>query len=142
MAKVSISEAARLVNVSRSYMYKKYINQGYLSVTTNHQGKPEVDVAELLRVFGAVHQQPPLEKTGTQPINAYSKKLATENQHLKEQLQSVQMRLELMQTQLTQADEQAEWYKRQIEDLVGTVKLLEHQKQGQENKKRWWKWWA
>jgi DNA repair exonuclease SbcCD ATPase subunit len=139
MAKVSISEAARLVNLSRSYMYKKYINQGHLSVTTNHQGKPEVDVAELLRVFGAVHQSSTLEETGTQEINTYNKKLTTENQHLKEQLQAVQIRLELMQTQLAQAAEQAEWYKRQIEDLVGTVKLLEYKPEPPP--RRWWQWW-
>lgn len=139
MAKVSISEAARLVNVSRSYMYKKYINQGYLSVTTNHQGKPEVDVTELLRVFGAVHQSSTFEETGTQEIHTYKQKLTTENQHLKEQLQATQIRLELMQAQLTKADEQADWYKRQIEDLVGTVKLLEHQPEPPP--RRWWQWW-
>lgn len=139
MAKVSISEAARLVNVSRSHMYKKYINQGHVSITTNHQGKPEVDIAELLRVFGAVHQSSVLEETGTQEINTYNKKLTTENQHLKEQLQAAQIRLELMQAQLTQADEQANWYKRQIEDLVGTVKLLEHKPEPPP--RRWWQWW-
>lgn len=139
MAKVSISEAARLVNVSRSYIYKKYINQGLLSITTNHQGRPEVDVAELLRVFGAVHQFSTLEETGTQAINTHNKKLTTENQHLKEQLQATQIRLELMQAQLTKADEQADWYKRQIEDLVGTVKLLEHQPEPPP--RHWWQWW-
>lgn len=155
MAKVSISEAARLVGVSRSNLYKSYIKQGKLSISTNHLGKPEVDTSELLRVFGSLQQCTGTVDSGGQQVTASVDRsrqavtplvdnsdtfILTENQQLKEQLQAAQIRLELMEGQLNKADEQAEWYKRQIEDLVGTVKLLEHQKQGQEGRRRWWQW--
>jgi len=56
MAHVSISEAARLVNVSRPTLYK-LLNSGKLSYTSvMRQGKvvKNIDTAELLRVFGSL----------------------------------------------------------------------------------------
>lgn len=155
MAKVSISEAARLVGISRSNLYKTYIKQGKISLTANHQGKPEVDTSELLRVFGSLQQctdtvdrsrqqETPRVDSGGQGVTSLlsgsNNLVLNENQQLREQLQATQLRLELMQDQLNKADEQAEWYKRQIEDLVGTVRLLEHQNQTPSPKKRWWHW--
>jgi len=56
MAGVSISEAARLVKVSRPTIYKM-INTGKLSYTSVvKQGKEvkAIDTSELIRVFGAL----------------------------------------------------------------------------------------
>lgn len=52
MAKVSISEAARLAGITRQYFYKKYINTGTVSVETDNAGVKGIDTAELFRVFG------------------------------------------------------------------------------------------
>ncbi len=56
MAKVSISEAARLAGVSRSHLYASFINTGKISVETieDATGKPQkqIDTSELQRVFG------------------------------------------------------------------------------------------
>lgn len=52
MAKVSISEAARLAGITRQYFYKKYINTGNISVNREKEDAPTVDTAELFRVFG------------------------------------------------------------------------------------------
>ena len=54
MTQVSISKAARLAGCTRSNLYKTYIHTGKLTVTKDHQGKPQVDTAELLRVFGSL----------------------------------------------------------------------------------------
>lgn len=54
MTQVSISKAARLAGCTRSNLYKTYIHAGKLTVTKDHQGKPQVDTAELLRVFGSL----------------------------------------------------------------------------------------
>lgn len=152
MAKVSISEAARLVGVSRSNLYKSYIKQGRLSVASNHQGKPEIDTSELLRVFGELQQCTGTGDMGGQVVTGVgdrSRQAVTpsintdflaEQQLLKEQLSAAKAQVELLREQLNKADEQADWYKRQIEDLVGTVKLLEHQK-SQEKPRKWWWWW-
>ena len=52
MAKVSISEAARLAGITRQYFYKKYINTGAISVDREKEDAPTIDTAELFRVFG------------------------------------------------------------------------------------------
>lgn len=141
MAKVSISEAARLVGVSRSNLYKSYIKQGKLSTSTNHQGKPEVDTSELLRVFGSLQQCTDTVDSGGQVVTPLvDSSNSLQNQQLREQLQAAQIRLELLQEQLIKADEQATWYRQQIQGLVGTVKLLEQQRQAQPIKP-WWRWW-
>jgi excisionase family DNA binding protein len=56
MARVSISEAARLVKVSRPTIYKM-INSGklsYTSVVKHGKGIKVIDTSELIRVFGSL----------------------------------------------------------------------------------------
>ena len=52
MAKVSISKAAKLAGVSRTALYKSYINKGLLSTSRDDAGKKCIDTSEILRVFG------------------------------------------------------------------------------------------
>jgi chromosome segregation ATPase len=151
MAKVSISEAARLVGVSRSNLYKSYIKQGKLSTSTNHQGKPEVDTSELLRVFGSLQQCTDTVDTGGQvvtPLVDSSRQVVTpqedsgnslQNQQLREQLQAAQIRLELLQEQLIKADEREQFYQQQLKDLTQTIKLLEYKPESAP--RHWWQWW-
>lgn len=57
MARVSISEAARLVKVSRPTIYKM-INSGklsYTSVVKNGKNTKVIDTSELIRVFGSLY---------------------------------------------------------------------------------------
>ncbi|XRX76354.1 excisionase family DNA-binding protein (plasmid) [Cronobacter sakazakii] len=56
MAKVSISEAARLVNVSRPTLYKM-LSTGkltYTSVVKHGKQVKTIDTSELMRVFGSM----------------------------------------------------------------------------------------
>ena len=56
MARVSISEAARLVKVSRPTIYKM-INSGklsYTSVVKHGKGIKVIDTSEIIRVFGSL----------------------------------------------------------------------------------------
>ncbi|MBT1630130.1 helix-turn-helix domain-containing protein, partial [Klebsiella pneumoniae] len=56
MARVSISEAARLVKVSRPTIYKM-LNSGklsYTSVVKQGKGIKVIDTSELIRVFGSL----------------------------------------------------------------------------------------
>ena len=55
MSKVSITEASKLVNISRATMYNKYINTGIISVESV-DGVKQIDISELIRVFGAIQQ--------------------------------------------------------------------------------------
>ena len=52
---VSISEAAKLASVSRTHFYRKYINDGIVSVSKNEMGKSVIELSELFRVFGRLH---------------------------------------------------------------------------------------
>ena len=52
MALVSISEASRLTNKSRTTVHR-YISNGKLSTCTDENGMKKIDTSELLRVFGA-----------------------------------------------------------------------------------------
>lgn len=53
MTKISISEAIRMVKISRSHFYKKYINTHLISII-NENDKKLIDVSELIRVFGSI----------------------------------------------------------------------------------------
>lgn len=54
MSKVSISKAAKLAGVSRTTFYENYIKKGKISISQNSKGQKEVDVSEILRVFGTL----------------------------------------------------------------------------------------
>jgi hypothetical protein len=54
MNKVSITQAAKMARISRSYLYRKYINNGLISVETENE-KKFIDISELIRVFGDIH---------------------------------------------------------------------------------------
>ena len=52
MPYVTLLEAAKLAGISRSYFHRKYVKQGIVSVSTDRNGKKQIDTAELIRVFG------------------------------------------------------------------------------------------
>lgn len=54
MARVSISQAAKLAGIARSHLYEKYIKSGKLTISTGDDDKKFVDTSELLRVFGTL----------------------------------------------------------------------------------------
>lgn len=51
MVKLTISEAARQVPISRKTLYKNYIQTGKISVEQDEKGNPKIDSSELVRVF-------------------------------------------------------------------------------------------
>jgi len=114
MAQVSISEAARLAGISRSNFYKNYIRQGKLSVTKDHQGRPQIDIAEIIRVFGGLQGDsnpmcPDIQEATGSKYSADTIILEALNRSL----------------------EREQWYRQQIKELSGelsnTRRLLEYQ---------------
>ena len=55
MAKVSIAQAAKMVGISRTTMYRKFINSGSISVEAVADGLKQIDTSELMRVFGTLN---------------------------------------------------------------------------------------
>jgi hypothetical protein len=52
MAKVTITDAAKLAGISRAHLYNKYIKTGVISISKDHRDRPYIDTSEILRVFG------------------------------------------------------------------------------------------
>lgn len=111
MPKVSISEAAKLAQVSRSTLYNKYINVGKISIEIV-DNKKVIDMSELLRVFGnQLHKDSEIVQNNTvqtasiQPENTEKDKI-----------------ISLLEKQLEEAKQREEWLKTQLEK---TTHLLE-----------------
>lgn len=136
MALVSISEAARLAGTVRSNLYKSYIETGILSITKDAKGKPKVDTAELLRVFGELVQSGQPEEKRTEPEQTGGQdggQLAI-IEMLKQQLVEAKGREQA-------AAEREQFYQQQIRELTNTMKLLEHRPHPQ-TRRHWWKFWT
>lgn len=103
MSKISISEAARLAGISRNHLYKKYINQGLISVMSD-DNKPFIDVSELLRVFpnakiitdDTLHKNTVDNSTNTELVTLLKEQLAT----AKEQIAKAEHRETWLQSQI------------------------------------------
>lgn len=118
--KFSITDCAKLTGLSRTTLYKKYINIGKLSVIRD-DNKVFVELSELVRVFpeikisndGSLTQLRPDERLEFAQGNTQeTTNLTRENDLLREQLR--------------QAQERESWFKSQIDELQQQQwKLLE-----------------
>ena len=121
MTQVSVAEAAQLVGRDRKTLYRS-IKEGKLSATLNVTGQRQIDVTELIRVFGELRDTRGSGETVTLPQRETADEigrlfaLEAENQQLRERL----------------ADKD-----RHIEDMRNTVRLLEFRKEN----RAWWKFW-
>lgn len=153
MARVNITQAAKLVGITRSYLYTKYINHGLITVQQDSNGKKFVDTSELLRVFGELQDTESVDtqdNTGQQENNTDRtalNTLQTENERLKAELEKQQMlnartEREAQQREALLRDEfnsRESWYQKQIERHQDEIKLLTDQ--SQKPVKSWWQWW-
>ena len=132
MAKVSISEAARLTGKSRTTLHR-LIKTGELSTCAGVRNAKMIDISELIRVFGdisltAVEQ--PEEQVSEQRVTVTD----TANERL---VHSLKQEVEHLRT-LVSAQES------HIDSLKQSLHLLEHQKEtalpvlpaG-----KWWQFW-
>lgn len=120
---VNISEAAKLAGISRTYLYKKYINTGILSVSQDEKGNKVIDVSELIRVFGKIVDV-------NSDVNEFSQVDIEKNTLL-------QQKIEMLQEQLRAKEEVIEAQKANLEDLRQSMFLIEHKKTG----KAWYEFW-
>lgn len=124
MSKVSISRAARLAGISRPHLYRKYINQGLISIELEND-KPVIEISELMRVFPLMKLD--TDTTGKSVVNdtSYNTDVQQVVTLLKEQLQ-------LAKEQIMKGEEREKWLMQQLERATH---LLEN-KQPQEKPKR------
>lgn len=62
IAQLSVKQAADRVGLSRQTMFR-HIKDGKISATTNHAGQKQINIAELLRVFGELQPETAIPET-------------------------------------------------------------------------------
>lgn len=96
MSKVTITEAAKIANISRSTLYNKYINTGIISVE-KIDDKRFIDMSEMIRVFKNVRLETQIEQNNT--LNTADKDKI----------------ILLLENQLLEAKEREKWLKEQLD---------------------------
>jgi hypothetical protein len=140
MARVSISEAARLASVSRPTIYKllKSGELSYTSVVKHGKSVKTIDTSELVRVFGAIEVVSDGKSdsvqfdSGPTPVNS-------------DFLQSLQHQVTLLQAENAGLKDAVNARDEHISSLRQAMQLLEH-KQPQSNIQNlttspWWMFW-
>lgn len=140
MARVSISEAARLVSVSRPTIYK-LLKSGELSYTSVvKHGKPvkTIDTAELIRVFGDLE----VVSVGKSDAVQFDDVSTSVNSDF---LQSLQHQLTLLQTENAGLKDAVNARDEHISSLRQAMQLLEHKQNAPDPQsvpaKSWWQFW-
>lgn len=139
MAKVSISKAAKLAGVSRTALYKSYINKGLLSTLRDGAGKKCIDTSEIIRVFGELK----VDSNGLQvdtPKNTPETTQVSTDTAKEFEIKLLKSQLEESRRREQEAQEREAWYKKKIDDLTDTMKLLEGPKQPQ-YPRLWYQFW-
>ena len=140
MARVSISEAARLASVSRPTIYK-LLKSGELSYTSVvKHGKPvkTIDTTELMRVFGALE----IASDGKSEAVKFDGVSTPVNSDF---LQSLQHRLTLLQAENAGLKDAVNARDEHISSLRQAMQLLEHKQSVSDPQsvpaKSWWQFW-
>lgn len=140
MARVSISEAARLVSVSRPTIYKllKSGELSYTSVIKHGKSVKTIDTAELMRVFGAIE----VVSVGKSDTVKFDDMSTSVNSDI---LLSLQHQLTLLQTENTGLKDAVNSRDEHISSLRQAMQLLEHKQLPSEmpnpTASPWWKFW-
>ena len=140
MARVSISEAARLASVSRPTIYKliKSGELSYTSVVKHGNSVKTIDVSELIRVFGALDVV-----SESKNNNVKSDDLSTPVNS--DFLQDLQHRVALLQAENTGLKDAVNARDEHISSLRQAMQLLEHKQSVYDPQnvpaKSWWQFW-
>lgn len=132
MAKVSISEAARLTGKSRTTLHR-LIKTGELSTCAGVRNSKMIDISELIRVFGDI-SAPVTEQYSEQ---ASEQRVTVPDTANEQMINSLKREVEHLRT-LVSAQES------HIDSLKQSLQLLEHKKdmqQPQPSPVKWWKFW-
>lgn len=126
MAKISISEAARLTGKSRTTLHR-LIKTGELSTCHGTRNARMVDVSELIRVFGPLEHRPS-EQVPAQDSEHSGTGVYAQNEQVIAQLRQ---EVEHLKTLVSAKDSH-------IDSLRQAMLLIEHKHTGDSP---WWKFW-
>jgi hypothetical protein len=147
MAKVTISEAARLVGVARQNLYKNYINEGKISIERDHLGKPKIDTSELIRVFGEIRMTPEnteKNQSVTYEKDSYDNVIPSSIQAKDEVIATLRSQLDAAADRERKAEEREAWLRQHLDDAQRQIKLLTHDGDSSQvgMRKSWWRFWG
>ena len=126
MAKISISEAARLTGKSRTTLHR-LIKTGELSTCYGDRNARMVDISELIRVFGTLEQRP-VEQVSGQVNEQTDTGVSAQSEQVIAQLRQ---EVEHLKTLVSAKDSH-------IDSLKQAMLLIEHRHTGDSP---WWKFW-
>ena len=126
MAKISISEAARLTGKSRTTLHR-LIKTGELSTCHGARNARLIDVSELIRVFGPLEHRPS-EQAASQNFEHSGTGVSVQNEQVIAQLRQ---EVEHLKTLVSAKDSH-------IDSLKQAMLLIEHRHTGDSP---WWKFW-
>jgi polyhydroxyalkanoate synthesis regulator phasin len=132
MAKVSISEAARLTGKSRTTLHR-LIKIGELSTCAGVRNSKMIDISELIRVFGDI-SAPVTEQYSE---HAFEQRVTVPDTANEQMINSLKQEVEHLRT-LVSAQES------HIDSLRQSLQLLEHKKDMQQPQPfpvKWWQFW-
>ena len=126
MAKISISEAARLTGKSRTTLHR-LIKTGELSTCHGARNARMVDISELIRVFGPLEHRPS-EQFAAQVSEHSDTGVSAQTEQVIAQLRQ---EVEHLKTLVSAKDSH-------IDSLKQAMLLIEHRHTGDSS---WWKFW-
>ena len=131
MAKVSISEAARLTGKPRSTLHR-HIKKGKVTKETDGQGNPVIDVAELERVYGKL-QQAGMEQNEATIQPAPPKTVSTD----REELAVLRRENTLLREHLEEIKKDRDHWRAQSNLLLADLRTEKEKKEEEEKQKNW-----
>lgn len=140
MARVSISEAARLASVSRPTIYKliKSGELSYTSVVKHGKSVKSIDVSELMRVFGALN----VVSESTSDVVNFDDVSTVVNSDF---LHDLQHQVALLQAENAGLKDAVNARDEHISSLRQAMQLLEHKQSTSDPQKvpakPWWQFW-
>lgn len=138
MSQVNITQAAQLAGISRSHFYRHYVKTGKVAATKDSKGKPQIDIAELLRVFGALND--PDSENSTVDSTAHDSTPDHTQQHTFQETEILRQQLQEAKEREQEYRDRETFYQKQIQGLTDTMKLLEGPKEPQ-YPRRWYQFW-
>ena len=133
MAKVTVTEAARLAGLGRQQLYRGYISTGKISVERDHQGRPQIDTAEILRVFGEMKGTPGATQNG-HGVNSERRHVDNELHIVIEAKDEV---ISELRERLREAGDRETWLRQQLERAQAVLT-----DQSATVRRRWWQIWG
>ena len=124
MPQVSLSDAAKMVNITRSTLYA-HIEEKGITVIDKGSKRPKIDVSELIRVYGSdVRPIEEIQKKPPQLAEAAKTDLATEVAVLRDRLKATELERERERRQLTDQIESLHGLLKKEQEVLGRVTAL------------------